>query len=135
MRFELIDSVLEVETESGNERLRAVKQVSLAEEYLADHFPTFPVLPGVLMVEAMVQACRALSQRLGCESRLVLGSARAVKFGSFVAPGDRLEVAVSLSKRTGDVWSFKGEGLVSRADQLERAVSGRLELRPVRLGS
>ena len=56
MRFDLIDSVLE----QSDEHIVALKQVSLAEEYLADHFPTFPVLPGVMMVELMVQAARRM---------------------------------------------------------------------------
>lgn len=134
MRFELIDRVLDVVTEAGSERLTAVKQVTLAEEYLSDHFPTFPVLPGVLMVEAMVQSCRALADRLGCEERLVLGSARAVKFGSFVGPGDRLEVEVSLSGPAEGVWTFQGRGLVFRDGAMQRAVSGKMTLRGVVLG-
>ena len=52
VKFNLIDRIEEV----SDTRLVAVKYVSLAEEYLADHFPTFPVLPGVLMLEAMTQA-------------------------------------------------------------------------------
>ena len=52
MKFNLIDSIIEL----SDTRIVAVKQVSLAEEYLADHFPTFPVLPGVMMLEALTQA-------------------------------------------------------------------------------
>ena len=53
MRFHLVDRVLELEP---GERIVAIKNLSLAEEYLADHFPGFPVMPGVLMLEAMTQA-------------------------------------------------------------------------------
>ena len=56
MRFELIDRVLQREPD----RLVAVKNVTSAEEYLADHFPDFAVLPGVMMLEALVQAARLL---------------------------------------------------------------------------
>ena len=49
MRFSLIDAIIE----QSPDRIVAVKQVSLAEEYLADHFPSFPVLPGVMMIEAI----------------------------------------------------------------------------------
>ncbi|HEY1922374.1 MAG TPA: hypothetical protein VGG44_06380, partial [Tepidisphaeraceae bacterium] len=59
MKFNLIDKIEEV----SETRLVAVKYVSLAEEYLADHFPTFPVLPGVLMLEAMTQAAGWLLHR------------------------------------------------------------------------
>lgn len=133
MRFRLIDRVIEVSTEPGEEAIRTLKQVSLAEEYLADHFPTFPVLPGVLMVEAMTESARMLAIELGADGRLVLGSARAIKFGSFVAPGENLELRVGLVKRGEGVWSFKGEGLVEKEGTPRRAVSGRLELREPRL--
>src|SRR4051812_18814442 len=58
MRFELIDRVLE----RGPGRLVAMKNVTSAEEYLGDHFPGFPVLPGVMMLEALVQAGRLLAE-------------------------------------------------------------------------
>ena len=57
MQFTLIDNVLE----QSQDRIRAVKQVSAAEEYLADHFPGFPILPGVMMIEVLVQAARAVA--------------------------------------------------------------------------
>ena len=53
MRFTLIDHVVELEL---GKKIVAVKNLSMAEEYLADHFPGFPVMPGVLMLEAMTQA-------------------------------------------------------------------------------
>ena len=51
MRFHLLDRIVEVRP---GEALRAVKNLTLGEEYLADHFPTFPVMPGVLMLETLV---------------------------------------------------------------------------------
>ena len=53
MRFNLIDRIVEVRPGRG---LQAVKNLTLGEEYLADHFPTFPVMPGVLMLETLVEA-------------------------------------------------------------------------------
>jgi 3-hydroxyacyl-[acyl-carrier-protein] dehydratase len=61
MHFRLIDAVVE----RGEDRIVAIKHVSSAEEYLQDHFPSFPVLPGVLMLEAMVQAGRELLEARG----------------------------------------------------------------------
>ncbi len=52
MRFHLIDRILELEP---GKRIRMVKNLTLAEEYLADHFPTFPVMPGVLMLQTLVE--------------------------------------------------------------------------------
>jgi len=133
MRFSLIDAVIE----RAADRLVAVKQVSMAEEYLADHFPTFPVLPGVLMVEAMVQAARELL-RPRTSSRLVLGEVRALKFGNMVRPGEALVVDVSLMTANDDgSFSLKGVGRVRRAGiggtDGETAVSGRFTMRAPRL--
>ena len=132
MKFHLIDMVLE----QSLDRIVTVKQVSLAEEYLADHFPTFPVLPGVLMVEAMVQAARRMLADRG-DPRLVLGEVRALKFGSFVRPGEALEVEVTLGKQLDDgSYLCRGTGCVRRHKAIgpgtETAVTGRFIMRPVR---
>ncbi|MBY0313140.1 MAG: polyketide synthase dehydratase domain-containing protein [Phycisphaerales bacterium] len=137
MHFRLLDRVLE----KSADRIVTIKQVSAAEEYLQDHFPEFPVLPGVFMVESLVQAARELAgghPDLG-RHRLVLGGVRAVKYGSFVRPGETLRVEVTLHKLIGDGSAeFKGEGVVLRhgaaADaEPPVAVSGRFTLRPVRV--
>ena len=132
MKFVLIDHILE----RSSERLVAIKQVSLAEEYLADHFPTFPILPGVLMVEAMVQAARAL---IGAprNANLVLGEVKALKYGNMVRPGEALEVEVTVQKRHEDgSITFKGSGRVRRAGEAsagdDTAVSGKFTLRAAR---
>lgn len=128
MRFQLIDSIIE----RSPDRIVAVKQVSQAEEYLADHFPSFPVLPGVLMIEAMVQAARALLP----DRDLVLGEVKSIKFGNMVRPGEALMVEVTLSKQTEDgSYQFKGTGAVRKANgsgEPETAVSGQFTLRPVK---
>ena len=53
MRFLLVDRILEL---TPHKSITAIKTLSLAEEYLADHFPGFPVMPGVLMLETLVEA-------------------------------------------------------------------------------
>ena len=129
MKFVLIDSILE----QSPERIVAVKQVSLAEEYLADHFPSFPILPGVLMVEAMVQAARAMLPK---DQNLVLGEVKALKFGQLVRPGDALEVEVTLHKANDDgSFTCKGTGTVRKrgtGGDDETAVSGRFTMRPIK---
>jgi len=130
MKFQLIDVILE----QSPERIVAVKQVSAAEEYLADHFPSFPILPGVMMLETMVQAARAM---LPDSPRLVLGEVKALKYGQMVRPGEALEVEVTLHKRLDDgSYACKGTGLVRRrsgaVEAGETAVSGRFVMRPIR---
>lgn len=139
MKFILIDRVLALE----ESRITAVKQVSLAEEYLADHFPTFPVLPGVLMIETMAQAARRLIAARGgiAGGRHVLGEVKALKFGSFVRPGEALEVEVRISGPDEDgCFACKGTGVVRRGEPPESesgggetAVSGRFTMRAIRL--
>ena len=122
VKFNLIDKIESL----ADEKIVAVKYVSLAEEYLADHFPTFPVLPGVLMVEALTQAAAWLMHhRTGfAKSMAVLKEVRNVKYGQFVAPGNALRVTVELNKTTDGGATFKASGTVNE----DQAVSARLEL-------
>ncbi len=122
MKFNLIDKVEQL----SDTRLVGVKYVSLAEEYLADHFPTFPVLPGVMMLEAMTQAAAWLLHVRSdfAKSIAVLKEARNVKYGHFVAPGNFLRVEVELTKPTDAGASFKAGGTVGDA----QAVSARIEM-------
>ena len=136
MHFSLVDKVLE----RSPDRIVTIKQVTNAEEYLQDHFPSFPVLPGVLMVESLVQAARLLGESHpdAHNQRLVLGSVRALKYGSFVRPGESLRVEVTLQKVNPDgSFDFKGEGTVARDSgagaEPATAVSGRFTLRPIRV--
>ncbi len=109
MRFVLIDRILELEP---GQRLVAVKNLSLAEEYLADHFPGFPVMPGVLMLEAMTQAGAWLVRAMEdfANSVVVLKQAKTIKYGSFVEPGRRLMLQVDLISHDERDATFKGKG-------------------------
>jgi 3-hydroxyacyl-[acyl-carrier-protein] dehydratase len=135
MHFDLVDRILEI----SDSRVVTLKQVSAAEEYLQDHFATFPVLPGVMMLEAMVQAARRLAEhRDPASPPLVLGRVRALKYGRFVKPGAALRVEVVLAKSDGGAMDFKGEGVVLEPDaaagaEPPTAVSGRFVLRPLRI--
>ena len=109
MRFRLIDRITEI---IRGERIVAIKAVSLAEEYLADHFPSFPVLPGVLMLEAMIEAAAWLVRDAqDFESNVILlRSARNVTYKSFVKPGRLLTVTVGCRRLARSESDFDGTG-------------------------
>jgi 3-hydroxyacyl-[acyl-carrier-protein] dehydratase len=111
MRFNLIDRIIAVEP---GRSLRAVKNLTLGEEYLADHFPTFPVMPGVLMLQTLVEAGAWLLRITEDfkHSVIVLREARNVKYGTFMEPGRQLQVSVEVAEFGPDLVSFKGRGEV-----------------------
>lgn len=109
MRFNLVDRIIEVEP---GRLIRVAKNLTLGEEYLADHFPTFPVMPGVLMLQTVVEA-GAWLLRISDDFRysmVVLREAKNVKYGHFMEPGKTLEVTVELVEQDGDRATFKGKG-------------------------
>ena len=118
MRFILLDKVTELQV---GRRISAVKALSLAEEYLADHFPTFPVLPGVLMIEALVQTAAMLvrvSNNFG-QSMIVLQEARNVKYKSFVKPGSVLRMVLEAKEIGPAQSSFSGAAYVEDQAMVE----------------
>jgi len=125
LKFDLIDRV----TARDDVSLSAIKNVSSAEEYLGDHFPGFPILPGVMMLETLVQAARHFTA--GSEDPppvpLVIREVRNIRYGAMVRPGESLDVTVTLRKRDGHVYDFQGVGKVN--DQV--AVQGRFSLEPI----
>lgn len=138
MHFDLVDRV--VSHEPGS--IVTVKAVTNSEEYLQDHFPTFPVLPGVFMLESLVQAGRAMLAREGGDARAVLGGVKALKYGTFVSPGDTMRIAVTRVGEPSEDGSvtMKGIGTVIRPtgagdtmhETVGTCVSGRFVLRPLR---
>lgn len=123
MHFSLIDRVTHVE---AGVKIRAIKALSIAEEYLRDHFPTFPVMPGVLMLEAMYEASAWLIRHTEDfqHSAVLLCEARNIKYADFVQPGRLLEVSAEIIKQDERTTTLKASGEV--AGQV--AVSGRLIL-------
>lgn len=123
MRFLLVDRIVEL---APGESVTAVKNVSLAEEYLGDHFPGYPVLPGVLMLECLVQA-GAWLMRASEDFRystVLLKQARALRYNNFVRPGQTLTVNAVVQERGAREYVLKGSGTVDGAS----AVSARLTL-------
>jgi multiple sugar transport system permease protein len=123
MRYWLLDKIRSYKPEV---ELSAVKNVTMTEEYLADHFPEFPVLPGVFMLEAATQAgawLLRLSENFA-HSIISLKEARNVKYADFVAPGQSLDVTVSILKKDDRFSTMKVEGRIGDRPTL----SGRIIL-------
>lgn len=123
MRFHLVDRITEVQP---GKLVKAYKNLALGEEYLADHFPSFPVMPGVLMLQALVEAASWLL-RLTEDYRysvVVLREVKNVKYGTFMEPGKRLEIVVELAEDDAGLATFKGKGEVAG----QSAVSARFRL-------
>ena len=123
MRFTLVDRITELET---GKSITAIKNLSMAEEYLADHFPGFPVMPGVLMLESMVQASAWLMRFTEDfkYSTILLTQARGVRFNNFVAPGQTLTVTSTVHRSYDRQWVLKAAGTVEKTS----TVSARLTL-------
>ncbi|MBN1456534.1 MAG: beta-hydroxyacyl-ACP dehydratase [Sedimentisphaerales bacterium] len=122
MKFILIDKI--IATEQGKE-LTAVKTVSLAEEYLADHFPAFPVLPGVLLLEGLVESAAwlvRLSQDFR-NSMVLLETAKNVKYKSFAAPGMKITYNVKAKTIEDNKSSFTGTGICDGETIVEAKIS------------
>lgn len=109
MRFILIDKIISIQS---GKAIKTVKTVSLAEEYLADHFPAFPVLPGVLLLQGLIESASWLVREAEnfAHSMLLLEQARNVKYKSFVAPGAQIEYTVEAKTLEENISSFSGFG-------------------------
>jgi 3-hydroxyacyl-[acyl-carrier-protein] dehydratase len=111
--FLFIDRVVDVVT---GERATGVKNVSINEAYFQGHFPQHPVLPGVLIIEAMAQTAAVLVvHTLGPESEgklVYFMSVDNARFRHPVFPGDQLHVHVARKQNRGNVWKFEGKAVV-----------------------
>jgi len=112
MRFHLVDTILEL---TPGQRIVTAKNLTLGEEYLADHFPSFPVLPGVLMLEALVQSAAWLIRASSdfAHSVIVLREVKGIKYGSFLEPGQQLKITIDVVggiDPQSELLTFKGQG-------------------------
>jgi 3-hydroxyacyl-[acyl-carrier-protein] dehydratase len=123
MRFCLLDQIIELEP---GVRVKAVKRLRPDEDYLKDHFPRFPVMPGVLMLEAMYQAGAWLVRQSEgfAHSVVVLKEVRNIKYADFVTPGKELVVTAEILKQDGSLTTLKTQGTIDG----NVAVNGRLVL-------
>lgn len=108
----MIDRIVAVEKDKS---IRAIKNLTVGEEYLQDHFPGFPVMPGVLMLEAMVQSAAWLL-RVTYDFKptiVTLAEASNIKYGHFFTPGSQLSLFVELIGQEGELNHFKGKGEIA----------------------
>jgi 3-hydroxyacyl-[acyl-carrier-protein] dehydratase len=129
MRFCLLDRITELQR---GVKITAVKTLRAEEDYLQDHFPRFPVMPGVLMLEAMFQASAWLvrSSEDFKHGVVLLKEARNVKYSDFVTPGEELVVTAELLKQDDTTATLKAQGTLRG----NVAVSGRLILEKYNIG-
>jgi 3-hydroxymyristoyl/3-hydroxydecanoyl-(acyl carrier protein) dehydratase len=137
MHFSLFDRIIE----RTDTTIVTLKQITRAEEYLQDHFATYPVLPGVLMLEAMVQTGRALLEARDPSilkaAPFVLGRVRTLKYGTFVRPGYAIRIEAQLQATSPEQeHDFRASvRLLDPASGAEpvTACMGRFTLRPARV--
>ena len=125
MQFTLIDRIVQLEE---NRQIKAVKTLTLAEEYLQDHFPRFPVMPGVLMLESLFQASAWLLLKSDDFARplIELAETRNIKYADFVSPGQVMTVSATVTKQDAEGQTIlRAQGCVGDT----AAVGGRLIVR------
>ncbi|MEE9498096.1 MAG: 3-hydroxyacyl-ACP dehydratase FabZ [Nitrospinaceae bacterium] len=110
--FLLVDKIIECDDDS---QIVGIKSVTMNEPFFQGHFPDFPVMPGVLIVEAMAQVACILALRVlkkeGHSSVLFTGI-DSVKFRKPVVPGDVLRLELTKTKQRGELFRFDGKALV-----------------------
>ena len=109
--FLLVDRVLDIDLQART--IRALKNVTVNEPFFTGHFPARPVMPGVLMLEAMAQACALLSFEtegisLGDDQVFYFVGIDGARFKRPVEPGDQLILEITIDRVRGGVWKFNG---------------------------
>lgn len=110
VRFVLLDRITLLEPN----KICAEKKLGMAEEYLADHFPGFPVMPGVLILESMIQTSAWLmrvNSDFAC-SMVLFKEAKAIRYKGFVSPGQTLSIESHLHQSDEHTSTFKCEGFI-----------------------
>ena len=121
--FMLIDRVIEID---GDNSAIGIKNVTFNEPHFQGHFPSQPVMPGVLIIEAMAQTAGAICIRSTGEDKpslVYFMTVDGAKFRRPVVPGDRLEIHVKKLKQRGNIWRFACEAIVDGAKVAEAEIS------------
>ena len=121
--FLLVDKIIEIDEDNS---AIGIKNVTINEPHFQGHCPEQPVMPGVLIVEAMAQTAGAIcirSQNTDKPSLVYFMTIDNAKFRRPVVPGDRLEIHVKKLKKRGNIWRFACEAMVDGSKAAEAEIS------------
>ena len=123
--FLLVDKIVDID---GDNSAVGIKNVTVNEPHFQGHFPEQPVMPGVLIVEAMAQTAGAICihNRNDKPSLVYFMTIDEAKFRKPVVPGDRLEIHVRKVKNRGNIWRFACEAIVDGGKVAEAQISAML---------
>jgi len=124
--FLLVDKMIEC---NGDESCIGIKNVTMNEPHFQGHFPTIPIMPGVLLIEGMAQTAGALcvhSGLAGTSSKVYFMTIDKAKFRKPVVPGDCVEYHMQKLKSRRNIWWFKGTGKVGGQVVCEAEISAML---------
>jgi len=109
--FLLVDRIIEIEP---GVKAVGIKNVTINEEFFQGHFPGQPIMPGVLIIEAMAQVAGMLAFHSGAtvQKSVYFMSIEKAKFRKPVLPGDQLRLEIQILQHRGNVWRFSGNALV-----------------------
>lgn len=126
--FLLVDKIVDID---GDDSAVGIKNVTFNEPHFQGHFPDQPVMPGVLIVEAMAQTAGAICINKVAREKPALVYFMTIdnaKFRRPVVPGDRLEIRVRKMKNRGNIWRFACEATVDGSKAAEAEISAMLML-------
>lgn len=121
--FLMVDKIIEID---GDELAIGIKNVTINEPFFQGHFPSQPVMPGVMIIEAMAQTAGAICIRsvgTGGKAIVYFMTIDNAKFRKPVIPGDRIEIHAKKQKRRGNIWRFGCEALVDGNKVAEAEIS------------
>ncbi|OHE55368.1 MAG: 3-hydroxyacyl-[acyl-carrier-protein] dehydratase FabZ [Thermodesulfovibrio sp. RBG_19FT_COMBO_42_12] len=109
--FLLVDRIIDIEP---GIKAVGIKNVTINEEFFQGHFPGHPIMPGVLIIEALAQVAGVLAFRSGISEgkSVYFMSIDKAKFRKPVVPGDQLRLEISILQQRGNVWKFSGNAVV-----------------------
>ena len=108
--FLLVDRIIDLQP---GKSITGIKNVTFNEPFFQGHFPGQPIMPGVLIIEAMAQVAGVMAFCSGVEGKSVyFMSIEKAKFRRPVVPGDQLKIDIKVLQQRGNVWKFSGDATV-----------------------